>query len=1039
MNQCCNCCGEALPDEAPGNRCPRCLLSWCLDSQSAEEETFARSPEGGCRREFGDYEVLEELARGGMGIVYKARQLSLNRVVALKLILSGQFASKQEVLRFRSEAEAAANLRHPNIVAIYETGEVAGEHYFSMEYVQGRDLAAIAREGPLQASRAARYTMHIAGAIHYAHQQGTLHRDLKPSNVLIDSDDQPRVTDFGLAKRMRGDFGLTISGQVLGSPGFMPPEQTSGRRGHVGPATDVYGIGAVLYHLLTGRPPFQAETLEEVLRQVAERDPITPRLLNPGVPRDLETICLKCLEKDPAKRYASAQAVADELGRFLRDEPIVARPVSRLERLWRWCRRRPVVASLILALQVALALGAGGVLWQWKRVIRGAEVLRHALYVSDMNLAHRALGDKNTGRAVELVQRHFPAPGGEDLRGFEWRYLWELCQGEQLATIAAHESEVTGLAITPDRESVVTVGFDRAVKLWDLRTRQLKTTLKVLGNQPYMQCVVVSPNGKRLAVTDEKSITLWETDHWRELKTISESATMMALLPHSGALVAGCEDGVKLWDPETWQPRLLLTGDVDSMAASPDERLLAIARGEKIILVDLSTETVLGHLEDGADRIYGIAFSPDGRLIAGGGFFGAVKIWDLADRRLVANLAAHQYFAFVAFSPDGKLLATAGSDQHVALWAVSNWEKQAELAGHQKGIWGVTFTPDGSLLLSISRDSTLRFWKLQARPREDLLNDAHCIIGFSRDSRTAITLNSDVTLKFWDVESLRLQRALILSTNQIATAGAVSPDEAMIAIGYHDGTVELRDANSGKLKHRVNAGRNAIGHMRFSRDGQTLAATGTEAPKPIIFGKFTLWETATGRSLPTDFETLDGEASAVEFSGNGGFLAMARRDGAIVLWDLTRNRLRHVMLGHVWQVSSLAFSPDDQTLASAGWDATVRLWDVATGEERARLQMQTLAANHVCFSPDGQTLAAASMGTTITLWHLPNHQPMLTLPWPGQYLGPIMFSPDGNTLAAGSPLPLGRLLLPPIHVQLWRAPSLKEITARTAEERPMRH
>jgi tRNA A-37 threonylcarbamoyl transferase component Bud32 len=341
-------CGAKLPGDLLGGLCPKCVVKIALGSQV---------------RYFGDYEVLEEIGRGGMGVVYKARQASLNRLVALKMLLGGGFASEESLKRFQAEAEAVANLQHPNIVAIHEVGVHEGLHYFSMDYVAGPDLAGLVRDGPLPADQAARYVQRIAEAVHYAHQQGILHRDLKPSNVVIDQFDQPRITDFGLAKRLADDSNLTITGQVLGAPSYMPPEQAAGKRGEVGVPSDVYALGAILYHLLTGRPPFQDETVQDTLAQVVNADPVAPRRLYPSLPRDLETICLKCLRKDPKARYASAEALAADLRRWQAGEPILARPMSRPEWVWRWCRQYPAKAGLSATTGLVLLFGLLHLLW----------------------------------------------------------------------------------------------------------------------------------------------------------------------------------------------------------------------------------------------------------------------------------------------------------------------------------------------------------------------------------------------------------------------------------------------------------------------------------------------------------------------------------------------------------------------------------------------------------------------------------------------------------------------------------------------------
>ena len=381
-------CGAELSPGSPQGLCPQCLLKAGLATASGvqvepaltvpesladfEQPTAAVDPDSESLsmaspetkiRYFGDYEILEEIARGGMGVVYKARQTSLNRTVALKMILSGQLASESDVQRFDTEAEAAANLQHPNIVNIHEVGKHEGQHYFSMDYVEGRSLADLTREHPLDAHRAASYVKSIAEAIDYAHGEGTLHRDLKPANVLIDSSDRVRITDFGLAKRIDGEAELTATGQVLGTPAYMPPEQASGRHADLGPRSDLYSIGAILYELLTGRPPFQAETPLQTLIQVCNSEPAAPRSLNPSIPRDLENICLKCLEKLPGRRYGAARELQEDLERFLNREPVRCQPVSRWRRAAHWAGRHPWI---IVAGSSCLILGLSClVYWLW--------------------------------------------------------------------------------------------------------------------------------------------------------------------------------------------------------------------------------------------------------------------------------------------------------------------------------------------------------------------------------------------------------------------------------------------------------------------------------------------------------------------------------------------------------------------------------------------------------------------------------------------------------------------------------------------------
>src|SRR5512143_12952 len=352
----CGRCGAPLAgDELAGN-CPRCLATALLSPPTPEPEATSAMP---VLRRLGDYELLEEVARGGMGVVFRARQLKLDRIVAVKVLRDAWLATPAQVKRFQAEAANAAKLKHPNIVPVHEVGEQDGQHFFAMDLVEGKNLAELTREGPLPPRQAAELVNKVAKAVQHAHEQGVLHRDLKPSNVLLDATGEPQVTDFGLARPMDDESSLTLTGQVLGTPGYIAPEQAKGS-GTVGPSADVYGLGALLFHLLTGRAPSVGASAAETLTQVLQQEPLSPRLLNPGVPVDLAAVCLKCLGKVPRERYGSAGELAADLERFLGNETTLARPAGAMERGVRWCRRKPALAATGIALVLVGAIGLVG-------------------------------------------------------------------------------------------------------------------------------------------------------------------------------------------------------------------------------------------------------------------------------------------------------------------------------------------------------------------------------------------------------------------------------------------------------------------------------------------------------------------------------------------------------------------------------------------------------------------------------------------------------------------------------------------------------
>jgi WD40 repeat protein/serine/threonine protein kinase len=1042
-------------------------LVFQVDRQIGEEwrkngtaSTAATDTVAGTDRPLGaDYEIVGELGRGGMSVVYQARQRALNRLVALKHIRDGARAGAEQRQRFRTEAEAIARLHHPNIVQIFDVGEEDAGPYFSLEFMDGGNLAAKLGGAPQPARTAAQLVATLARAMQVAHTHGIIHRDLKPANVLLarsnpgegirlsSADDpapyqhyQPKISDFGLAKLLTGVHGVeTQSGAVIGTPSYMAPEQAQGKAKEVGPATDIYALGAILYELLTGRPPFRAETALETLHQVQAVEPVPPSRLQPKLPRDLETITLKCLAKEPARRYPTAGALADDLQRWLEGRPIQARRVGTPERLWRWCRRNPTLAGAISAATLFLVLGtlvsslvavhAWGEARRADREAAGAGEAKRLsdrrYYAADMKLASLDWAAGQVGLVEERLRQNEPHGAGDpELRGFEWYYLRRLCQLER-RTLQGHTGSVSSVAFSRDGRRLASASRDGRVRVWD--TASSAEIFCLQGHTGPVWGVAFSPDGKIASAGEDQTVRLWDAATGQQLRKLEGHTGVVwgVAFSQDGRLASAGQDGtVRVWSAATAQPLRTLEGHngaVLGVAFSPDGCLASAGNDSTVRLWDAAGSQKLLPLQGHKAEVASVVFSPDGRWLAsaGGRGDGSVRLWDVATGQDLRTLAGDFAGTWgVAFSSEGRRLASAGQDGTVCVWDVVTGQKVLTVKTHTGRFSSVAYSPDGRRLAAGGQDGTVRVWDSATRPRTlTLKGHAADVTGvaFSPDGKHLASASDDMTVKVWDAVTGEETLSLKGHTDWVE-AVAYSPDGNQLASAGNDETVRLWDAATGQQLRILEGHTGMVWGVAFSPDGKRLASTGQD-------GTVKVWDAATGQTVH-EIKGLTGGVWGVAFSPDGRRLAFARGDQThlhpgpflprrlsfasgdqtVKVWDLITGQEALPFEGHKGSVFGLAFSPDGRRLASAGWhDRTVRVWDTATGQKLLlTLQGHTRPVFGVAFSPDGLRIASSSADETVRLWDAVTGQEILAFKETSRAVFSVVFSPDGRKIASAN-------------------------------------
>ena len=1021
----CSKCGARIVANALDGLCPKCAFLQEGSSTAEPDGLFTDdiAGPGESVAYIGEYEILETIGKGGMGVMLKARQANLNRIVAIKMLYTGTLLDQGLVGRFQVEAKLTAALKHPNIVPIFEVGDHHGHPFLVMEYVDGADLANLSRQKPLSFEQSAAVVKAVSEAIHYAHQQGILHRDIKPSNILLGNDDRVRITDFGLARSLNTDPSLTKPGQVIGTYDFLPPEQVSSKYGYVGIQSDVYSLGATLYYLLTGVSPHhekdKSETnVYETLERIAKLELVRASEHNHKIPKDLETICMRCMEKTTSRRYASAQEVADELGRFLRGEPILSRPVSQWERMLKWYQREPKLAWSFTALLLSITLGLGLTTWQWRRADANAQAaLQHAqaeqeqrgnaesaLNKFEMEKVNNAVKNGDCSQALAILARSLRRnPSNELMANQAVMFLAQHPSAFSLSGQLVCGSGLGKAHFSPDGLQIVTASYYGTVRIWDSKTGQ--QVGKPLRHTNTVRSAEFSPDGLRVITVNGGHAQIWAVKTGQQIGPLFREQDREILSAHyspDGKWVITTDDnenfGARIWDAQTAQQvgnPLSLSNKVISACFSPDsDRVVTASDDSTAQIWDVKTGLQNCQPIKHEGIVFSAQFSPDGlRLITVSGFTRlGVSTYEVAiDLEYGASEAAWMTVSDLSSVVDRST---------IRIWNAKTGEQIGSAIEYDGLVVSAKLSMDNKKLVTTSGNGTVRIKDAENGMQISEYPGPFCTGELSPDGRQVLS-PSRVTGQIVEIrnavvdrekyEPLKLNQSTtnLLAAEHPCLCAQYSSDGQRVLTAGNDCLIYNLDSKTGQqICAPTPLDKEEAGYCsQFSPDGQWVLHVSVDT--------VSVWDSKTGKQIGKRLQHKDVISS--QFSPDGQLVVMGSYDGTARIWDYKTGKQVGNSLVHDDWVKSVQFSPDGQRIVTASDDRTAKIWDLRSGQQVGASLTHSSEVISARFSPDGQRIVTASRDCKVRIWDWRSGQQVGdSLTNYGRMAVSAQFNPDGQ-------------------------------------------